>query len=493
VLGCAATLLVFAASVYGRETFMTGMETPLHVAIVFAAILAFLTRSPLLGFLCAAAITSKLDAAAPMVVLLGLDFTRSRTESIEWLRGMVLRFVLPLATWCAFAFLVFGSPLPQTLVAKQFFHPKATGGWFPFFQGMAGVNDISAHIIGACCLCGIAIAAVRRKSSACSVFALCGIATLVPYYFYNPGERMHWYYALPEVCFLCSALAFPAALREIVPAGRGALRVVSIGCAACLMIGALCARSAESETLLEWSRMYARLVETDRIAAGRALGAATAPGSTVYAGHGHIARESHRRVIDFSGLNSRFATQHNLSLASMFEAAPPAGIATHGLIPDALQQKYRLELRESFYNVTALGYEPFRVFAARPGGSPAMIASLLPHDAVVGGVWQGTVLMAGHETAFRLDERGTARLSFGLREAAHARTVLLIAETVDATRRCEIPAGPHDCAACTIECSVEVRNGNFLSELALAAIDGSPFAIIDPVIVRDAYPAFAIH
>src|SRR5207237_663211 len=145
---------------------------------------AFLARSPLLGFLCAAAIISKLDAAAPMAVLLGLDLARSRGEFINWLRGMALRFALLLATWCAFAFLVFGSPLPHTLVAKQFFHPKATGGWFPFLQGMIGVNDISAHIIAACCLSGIAIAAVRRKSSACSVFALCGIATLIPYYFY---------------------------------------------------------------------------------------------------------------------------------------------------------------------------------------------------------------------------------------------------------------------------------------------------------------------
>jgi hypothetical protein len=476
-----ATLLLFAASIYARETFMTGMETPLHAAIVFAAILAFLARSPSLGILCAVAIISKLDAVAPVGILLLLDLARSLDEPRSWFRGMALRFVLPLGAWCAFAFLVFGSPVPQTLVAKQFFHPKASGGWFPFLQGMIGLSDVSGQTIAACGLGAIAIAVVRRRLSASAVLAVCAIATVIPYYFYNPGERMHWYYTLPELLALSSALAFPAALLDALPSFRS-LRRVSFACAVCLAAGSSMARSVDSEQLLDWSRSYARLVETDRMAAGRALRAATPPGSTVYAGHGHIARESQRRVIDLSGLNSRFATDHELSLASMFASVPPAGIATHGLIAEDLQRRYRLELRESFYNVTSLGFEPFRVFATTAGRSS--IASPLPRHAVISGEWRRNGLV-GPSIGLQLAGLNVHRLTFGVPVARRARTLLAVGGTIEATRRCEVPAAPPDCEACTVECTAESGDSEW-SEVTLVAADGGPVTVLDPVIVRTA-------
>src|SRR5712664_1167199 len=133
-----------------------------------------------------------------------------------------------------------------------------------------------------------------------------------------------------------AAVAFPAALGEAIPPGCRC-RAGVVAAAVCVASGGLLLRSLDSEDLLRWSRGYASSVESDRIAAGRALRDATPPGSIVYAGHGHVARESHRRVIDLSGLNSRFATDHRLELPAMFADAPPAGVAIQGLRPEELR------------------------------------------------------------------------------------------------------------------------------------------------------------
>jgi len=487
ILAVAGTLVVFAASVYARETFMTGMETPLHAAIVFGAVLAFLARSPMLDLLCAVAIVSKLDACAPVAVLLGLDLARSLLAGVESfrprLRRLALGFCAPLAAWIGYALLEFGSPLPQTFLAKQFFHPKAVGGSFPFLSAFYDVSELSSDLIVSCGAAAIVIAVFRRALSPSAVLALCGVAILVPYFFYNPGEQMHWYYTMPELFFLSAAVAFPAAIAEAVPQGH---RIGVLATAVCVASCGLLLRSLDSEDLLRWSRGYAVVVESDRIAAGRALRDATAPGAIVYAGHGHIARESHRRVIDLTGLNSRFATDHRLELPAMFADAPPAGVAIQGLLPEDLQRKYHLELRQSFYNVTSLAGPPFRVFSQ--SAHQARVASLVPSTALVAGNWERDtppLIGSGPLMELRLEDLRARRMTFGVRAGPSPRTLLIKGTGVGENQLCDVPAAPADCSACTIECTVDARDHQALTSLKIGAADGEPVTIVAPAVLRD--------
>jgi hypothetical protein len=119
----------------------SGMEAPVHFSIVLAALLFFLQkRDRLMWFWMALAVISKLDAV-PLVVVMVIFWAVENKKDLlvfDWhkkrYQDALLFGLVPVFVWIVFAWIVFGSPLPQSAFAKIYFQGHATGSWFPFVE-----------------------------------------------------------------------------------------------------------------------------------------------------------------------------------------------------------------------------------------------------------------------------------------------------------------------------------------------------------------------
>jgi hypothetical protein len=488
----ASVVALCAAAMYARETFMIGMETPLHLAIVFAAIYAFLARSRALDAACALAVVSKLDAGPLTVLLIGLSFLREPREG--WparLRRVLTGYVLPVAVWALAATVIFGSPLPQSYRAKQFYRPQGTSGFFPYlgFLVWHDPHPWSVIVLLVLAMLAIVFAVVQRRLSPAAVLALSSVAAIGPYYLYSPSELPEWYFTLPEMLLISMGIAFPAAMAGMSPAAP-ARRPVLVA-ASFLVLVILATRTVASERVVRQYDVYSRAVEADRLAAGRLLREKTPPDAVVYAGHGHIARESQRRVVDLSGLNSRFATDHHLDTPSMFAELPPGAESNHGLLPVDAQIRYHLGLEGSFYNVTHWNSSAFRVFVAEPG--TPLVATVVEKQNVRDGemVLLGrTVCLRGENITLGFEaEEGVRRIVFGVTRETSPRTIALHgrgAQGPPVAATCQVPES-HDCAGlCTVECVLDGADLPPLRRIWVSSTDNDPVLMLDPVLLRDA-------
>lgn len=111
----AVVFAVLAVTGYADLAQFWGMETPLALALILGSMLSVLhRRDTTAAVLVALAFLTRYDAALFAIVLFATLAVRDR--SVPWRPGCIaLGIVLP---WLAFAWIYFGSPLPNTLQAK---------------------------------------------------------------------------------------------------------------------------------------------------------------------------------------------------------------------------------------------------------------------------------------------------------------------------------------------------------------------------------------
>lgn len=364
VLSALALLVVVAGCPHLVISLKQGLETPLHVAVAAGAILAVTTgRRRLTWLACALAILSKLDAA-PLAAVVGALAWWQAARSGERhalrreARAMLAWFVAPVALWVVAAWLVFGSPLPQSAFAKIHYHYHPKDSWFPFLSGFRDLAPL--HAAGAFLLAvalGRFIEARRAPSLRFLAPLLAGVAVLVGYYFYNPGERMGWYYALPEFLLMLQIvlLAFMA-LPALRPWVRRGVAVLALAGLAALSLPV----SARHARHMIW---YLGTGEAERMALGEWVRERAAPGDTLLTAYGHVARSARLYTVDASGLNSRAATDRRLDFNRLVQDLHPQWFVKFELIYEDLQAPRGYELVRSAYNFSGIiGYPTYRVY-----------------------------------------------------------------------------------------------------------------------------------
>ena len=123
------------------EVATSGMESPVHFALILAAFWFFLRgNARLMWLMMAVSVISKLDAVPIVLVLGGLHLLRHRNEVREagleskTVKDVLIFGVIPVICWIVFATWLFGSPLPQSAYAKIYFHSHPSDHWFPFLK-----------------------------------------------------------------------------------------------------------------------------------------------------------------------------------------------------------------------------------------------------------------------------------------------------------------------------------------------------------------------
>ncbi|HLG33347.1 MAG TPA: hypothetical protein VI757_00580 [Bacteroidia bacterium] len=333
-------VLSFIVILFGSKSFLnsmtTGMETPVHLAIVLAAVYFFITNnSRWMWIMLSASVISKLDAV-PLAVMLGAVHLFDHRKAMlpvslknKMLRELLFFVLIPVGAWIVFATAIFGSPLPQSAYAKMFFHFHADDSWFPFLQYF--VKDVfrkplfivflilfSWHVR----MVFISKYVVSVRSLA---FGLSFFSTLVLYYFYNPIEQMIWYYAMPDL-FLIAQLVISFALiveHDVRPLFKPFIIYFSFIAVALLLF-------YDTHGGRNWVKEYLRATETERIAVGKYLQSISTEQDTVIATHGHIARYTSAFVIDMTGLNSKLVTDYENDLVIVAAKMNPVAAVSHG-------------------------------------------------------------------------------------------------------------------------------------------------------------------
>jgi hypothetical protein len=389
VLGWATTI---CASTRFVQTAFQGLETPLHLAVVLLAYWAlFGGRARTLWFLGAAAIISKLDAVPVIAILWTLrlvqafDGTRPLPSLWRELRVALPWAGIPLTAWLLFAWAVFGGPLPQTAYAKMMFgeHPQNQLAFLVLWWEREGLR-ILLYLIVSTAGAGWCLRRAGRRLAvrvAALVAGSAGVTLL--YCAFNPGERMSWYYVLPQTLLVLGAVASLLSLIRVLPE-----RAVWFRFAACaalalsLPFNAISAKRA-AVSVIEWVRQ----VEPERIAVGRFIHSLAAPSDRLYAGHGHIARYSRLYTYDYTGLNSRVITRIRREGKSPLHELQPEWVARHGLLEVEEQAQLAYELVASFYNTSLVGWPAWRVYRRnlQSRERPLTVRQVMPADARVDG------------------------------------------------------------------------------------------------------------
>jgi len=365
-------VLILFGSKFFLNSMTTGMETPIHLAIVIAAIYFFIVgNSRMMWLLLSAAVISKLDAV-PLALTLGavhLFKLRAEIFPLTWnnknIRELILCVIIPIGLWIAFAFAVFGSPLPQSAFAKIFFHFHSDESWFPFLDYFMK-NELRKpfFIVFLFLFFWNAYLAVSEKSKVdvrSLAFGLSFFATLVLYYFYNPIEQMSWYYAMPDLFLIFQTIISFIIIVEnkILPSFKPLVIYFSFIAASLLLF-------YDSFGGRNWIKQFLNTTEQERVTVGKYLQSITSDKDTVIATHGHIARYTSAYVIDMTGLNSKLVTNYQNDLAIVASKFPPSIAVSHGTdyflrTMDSLGYT----LIKSYYDISEYYWPAWRIFSRK--------------------------------------------------------------------------------------------------------------------------------
>ena len=415
-----------------------GLETPLHAGVLAATLLAFFARNTRTTLLLAAlCVASKLDLAPAALVLALLTVWRSARATEQprrWRRAIVtfaVWFALPVGVVLTSTTLLFGSPLPQSAMAKFEFHQRDTGGWFPYLDGLRTMRSaVHMGLVLAVLHLGLALRARQRFDLALYAPAIVLLATLPGYWYYNPREQMGWYYAVPDflialqVVLLAYAIPVHMHLR-----GGSWWTVAAIALLAYFQL-------PKTEGQVRHTRWYERTCEAERIAMGEWIGQHAAPTDTLMTWFGHIGRSSRLYVLDETGLNSQTATEFGLDYGRLLQTHRPHWIARIDLLPIDLQRVGGYELVGSWYNFPVLiGYPTNRVYQRTEGDSlfvtlPVLAETIVSDGQTEGGTGARFVIAHGRQWSFPLPEtEGVPQtLLCGVRRGEHA--IALLAHAV---------------------------------------------------------------
>jgi len=348
----------------GLETivlmFPSGLELPVHITIVIAAILFYVRNNHRLFLVFAAlSIISKLDATPIMAVLIGLYlwehiFLPQKTKEIKtW----VLYFVLPLGAWVLFTYIFFGSPLPQSAFAKLNYHPNTDKNPFPFLHYFLQhpIRKISIIVFEVIAVLHIIEILFYRKLKHVKpfIFGYMFISVMALYFFYNPNERMIWYYSLPEFLLTLQIL-----YSFIYFTTKKSLIKVSI----ITIIPLLLCMLPVFKNLInakEYHTFYSERVERERYMIGDYMHNLSTPNDTLMSSHGLVGWNFKGYVMDLSGLNSKIVTQFKRNPDSLLNVFKPHYIINHAWPTDLnIYGKHGYEIDTAFADVTLLEY-PF--------------------------------------------------------------------------------------------------------------------------------------
>ncbi len=386
-------LLSFLFILFGSKFFLnsvtTGMETAVHLAIVMSAIYFFVTeKSKTMWLMLTISVISKLDAV-PLALTLGsihLIQNRKNLRPVSWknktLREFILFCLLPLCAWVLFAIVVFGSPLPQSAYSKIYFHFHDSDHWFPFLKYFIE-NEFRMPVFYLFLVLFIVhvllVVFSRGKYSVRSLaFGFGFISTLILYYFYNPIERMTWYYAMPDFFLLAqTAVSFYFISEEffISTYKPYAWSLLFVGAGLFLFFDTYYGRI--------WMKNYLDYTENERITIGKYLATITGEKDTLIAQHGHISRYTKAYVIDMTGLNSKLSTRYKNNIDSVTRIFKPQFIVTHELdfILNSMDSNNYVPVK-SFYDICENGWPAFRIFK-KNSGAEQHVRLVVPADSLI--------------------------------------------------------------------------------------------------------------
>lgn len=428
-----AWIFVVAASNYFVRTAFQALETPLHLGIVLLCAWALLAQQRrTFWLLCALSIASKLDATVVVAVFASSRFfqlwrSQHRIAAMRAETKIALVFAgVPLVLWLMATISIFGGPMPQSAYAKLHLHGHLESRLAFFAKWWE--ND-SLRILGYAAPVLLAGALPTRHRihfarSGPATLLMASAALVALYCYYNPQERMAWYYVLPQTLLVTGgASALLGLLESYQRTARTPLRVFAI------LVLAL-ATLFEAPRNLRHARAtihYILQTEPERKAVGQFVKSHSAPSDRLYTGWGHIARDSGRYVYVSSGLNSRVVTQLKLQDKNpLFELKPDWVVQQRLLRPPRAQTRLGFQLVASFYGISHHGRPAWRVYSRVVAGDPpAVVYRAVATDEISsdGKVWMVRDHMlharVREEVSFEYAGGATLReLRFGIARAA---------------------------------------------------------------------------
>ena len=140
--GFALSLLVIWPKLWLTDT--GGMETSLVIFFITSSWYMFIKRKPVwTGILLGLMLWTRIDTIIWVVLISVFELFRHRRDIIKILSATIITFT----PWLIFAFLYFGSPIPYTIVAKQFAYSKYNTlpyhkHLFTLFKRLGPVNSL---------------------------------------------------------------------------------------------------------------------------------------------------------------------------------------------------------------------------------------------------------------------------------------------------------------------------------------------------------------
>jgi hypothetical protein len=364
-LGVEAVVLMFAA----------GLELPVHIAIVMATIFFRLKNQPKWFLVFAAlSIMSKLDTV-PIVAVLFIFYIWEQVILLRSFKNLTKIFIytgIPLGIWILFTLFWFGSPLPQSAYAKYIYHVSADQHAFPFLFHFLEhpVRKISFLLLEGLAVLHLIDIIYYRKLEKIKLF-IWGwmlIAILTLYYFYNPSERMLWYYSLPDF-FMLAQVLFSLVYFTSKKFFREFILLTALP-----VLFYMVSVMQNSNNALIYHNFYTERVERERYRIGDYMGEISNPGDTLMSRHGLVGWRFKGYVIDLSGLNSKLVTRYKRNTDSLINDFRPHYIIDHCWI-DQLNNygKHGFEIKEIFADVNLLDYPAWAVMKRTEKGKRSYI------------------------------------------------------------------------------------------------------------------------
>lgn len=303
-----AGMLSFCAIDTGLTYYCSsGMETPLTLLMLAAAVCVILVGSPawIVGCVAGLLAIQKIDLVPAGLLLLASDWLRTRRVP-----GMAIAIAAGIAlAWYGFAWWYFGSPIPNSFRTKflfqEDFHRTIDWKWFGSSVLFRGTHRVFTALAAAALLW----TTPERRRLLVLTLGLPAIH-LIAYSVEFPFESYAWY-CIPSVFCLAttaavgiSGLSDPAIRPQANPRWRLARSL-----AGPLLIPFVVASGWHGEWRSTAAvKEYSRIQEFDRAEAGRWVRQHTPESFVVYTAWGNPAFHSKRRVIDGSFLNRPFET-----------------------------------------------------------------------------------------------------------------------------------------------------------------------------------------
>lgn len=361
-------ILVSIALLYSKyfcDVYFQGMETPLHIAIVLAA-LHFMLQNKWKWFygFSALAVISKLEAVPVVVVMFIIhklpNLTREKfTPFVKTnLLSFFTCFVLPMLVWITFSTWFFGSPMPQSAKAKMLYHSGAIQSNFPFLEVFLQDSFRLPLLILLLVFFIIQLFFVRNVAGDSILkhfaFGWMFVGLMVLFHFYNPNERMLWYYAFPDLLLVLQCLFSVAWIISKVPQKSNQARISVLTVAFVFFL------KADTDGARYWMFSYLERVEQERFEVGKYVAQKATPSDTLLAWHGLTSRPFPGFVIDGTGLNSKLALSYKLNRDSLINEFHPRLIIHHAqdyLVECFSSHHYRI--LDVYGDVTLENYEPW--------------------------------------------------------------------------------------------------------------------------------------